>query len=322
MERIAIICSGGDCQGMNACIKTIVRTCETHNIIPIAVNRGYAGLIENDMSFLNHDMVENIDNLGGAFIKVSRSKEFTTPAGLKKAVANLKKNKIDGVIILGGNGSFKGAENLVKHGINVIAIPATIDNDLFYTDRSLGFDTAVNNAVNAIDSIRQTISATDRGLVVEVMGRDCGAIALNTAFATCAHALACKELNTTIKDVVADVKKIMQYGITSPVVVVSENCDFRVADIQNALEKELKIVTRSSVLGYLLRGGAPSVLDRILAINFGITAVELLISGQYNLALGTNDNKVFACPLAQANKVKQHFDYASVKKLRKLYNLD
>ncbi len=321
MERIGIICSGGDSQGMNACLKTIVRICETHNILPIGIYRGYAGLIENDMCFLNHDMVENIDNLGGAFIKVSRSKEFTTSAGLKKAVSNLVKNKIEGLIILGGNGSFKGAEKLAQSGIKVVCIPATIDNDLFYTERSLGFDTAVNNAVNAIDNIRQTISATNRGYVVEVMGRECGDVALNTAVATCAHSLACKELGTTLNDIVKDVKHVMSYGITSPVVVVSENCDFTIEDVEKALQKTLKIDTRSSVLGYLQRGGAPSVLDRILAINFGITAVELLISGEYNLALGVKENRVFSIPLSTANKVKQNFDYTSVKKLRKLYNL-
>lgn len=321
MERIAILCSGGDAQGMNTCIKTIVKICESHGVLPIAVNRGFQGLIENDFSFLNHEMVANIDNLGGCFIKVSRCDDFRTSEGIRRGVNNLIKNKIDGLIVVGGNGSFKGVEQLCKHGIKCIAIPATIDNDLFYTDNSLGFDTAVNNNVSAIENIRQTMLANNRALVVEVMGRDCGSIALSTAFAVSAHSVATKELRRTQKDIIKDVRQVTEFGIVSPVVVVSERQNFSVQDVADEIEKQLGIETRACVLGYIQRGGMPSMTDRTLAIKWGISSVEMLLSGRYGLALGIKNGNQIAIDIADANNTKQVFDIEMYNALRKLYNL-
>ncbi len=321
MERIAVLTSGGDSQGMNACIKAIVNICTTRDIVCIGVNRGYQGLIDNDMQFLNNEMVENIDFLGGSYLKVSRSPEFETKEGMEKAIKNLNKNEIDAVIVLGGNGSFKGAEALSKEGVKVIGIPGTIDNDLFYTDKTLGFDTAVNNAIGAVDNIRQTLAASNRGFVVETMGRKCGDIALHTAIATCAHAVGIAEFKTTIKDIVADVKHCMKNGVTSPIVVISENVDYSMEDVEKALQKELGIDTRSSSLGYIVRGGNPSVCDRVLGIQWGVTAVELLLKGKHGLALGVDDDKVIVVTLHEANTAKQKIDKSNYLNLRALHNL-
>lgn len=321
MERIGILCSGGDSQGMNTCIKAIVNCCTAKNIIPIGISRGYQGLIDNDMFFLTREMVENIDIIGGSILKVSRSDEFLTENGLNKAVANLNKNLIDGLIILGGNGSFKGAENLVNKKIKLVAIPATIDNDLFYTERSLGFDTAVNNAVKAIDDILQSVSSNDRGMVVEVMGRNCGDIALYSALCVGASSVATKELKVGISQICEDVRKCISCGEKSPVVIISENVDFEVKDVELALQKKLKIDTRSTVLGYIQRGGAPSVFDRLLAIRFGTIAVESLLSNKFGIALGITGENIFAKNLKQANKAIQKFDYPLYDSLKQLHNL-
>lgn len=321
MERIGILCSGGDSQGMNTCIKTIVKICESHNILPIAINRGFQGLIENDFSFLNHEMVANIDNLGGCFIKVARCKEFETPQGVKKGVNNLIKNRIDGLIVIGGNGSFKGVEELAKYGIKCIAIPGTIDNDLFYTDNALGFDTAVTNCVSAIENIRQTMLANNRALVVEVMGRDCGDIALRTALATVAHSVATKELKKSVKDIIKDLRQVLEFGIVSPVVVMSEHQPFTPQDVANEIEKQLGVESRGCTLGYIQRGGAPSVKDKILAIKWGIESVEMLLDGKYGYALGVKGNRIIFVPIEEANRTKQVFDMDSYRALRKLYNL-
>lgn len=321
MERIAILCSGGDAQGMNTCIKTIVKICESHGVLPIAVNRGFQGLIENDFSFLNHEMVANIENLGGCFLKVSRCNDFRTSDGVRRGVNNLIKNKIDGLIVIGGNGSFRGVEQLCKHGIKCIAIPATIDNDLFYTDNALGFDTAVNNSVSAIENIRQTMLANNRALVVEVMGRDCGSIALSTALAVSAHSVATKELRRTSKDIIADLRQVMDFGIVSPIVVMSEKQEYTAQDVADEIEKQLGVESRACVLGYIQRGGAPSVTDRILAIKWGITSVEMLLDDRYGLALGIKDGRQIAIPITDANNTNQTFDVESYKALRKLYNL-
>ena len=322
MERIAVLCSGGDSQGMNTCIKTIVKICESHGIVPIAVNRGFQGLIENDFSFLNHEMVANIDNLGGCYIKTSRCKEFETSVGIKKGVKNLQKNKIDGLIVIGGNGSFKGVEELVNEGVKCIAIPATIDNDLFYTDNSLGFDTAVNNCVNAIENIRQSMLANDRALVVEVMGRDCGNIALTTAFVTASHSVSTKELKRSVKDIVKDIRKVVSFGIKSPVVVMSEHLPYTVDEVGSEITKQLGIETRTAILGYIQRGGAPSVTDKLLAIKWGIESVEMLLAGKSGYALAVKGNNVFATTIQEANRVKQNFPIDTYKNLRKLYNLE
>lgn len=321
LKKIAVLASGGDSQGMNTCIKTIVNICTVNNIEVVAFNRGYQGLIENDITRLDNLMVENIGQLGGCFIKVARSKEFLTQKGIDKAMANIRANNIDGVIIIGGNGSLTGAYEFVKNNIPVIGVPGTIDNDLYYTDKTLGFDTAVNNAVNAIDNIRQTMLANNRGLVVKVMGRDCGDIALNVAVACNAHSLSVKEVPKTIDEIVDDLKFCMSKGVESPLVILNEYVDYSLEDIEDAIHKKLNIETRNTTLGYIQRGGAPSVEDRKLATQFGITAVELLKQGKSGLAVGVKDSKIISVGLREAVEAKEQFDYNLYNQLRDLHGL-
>lgn len=322
MKRIGILCSGGDSQGMNTTIKIIVNMCSIYGIEVIGINRGFQGLLENDMQWLNNEVVQNIANLGGCFLKVSRSLEFKTKEGVKKGYNILKKNSIDYLIILGGNGSYRGAMDLVALGVKVIALPGTIDNDLYYTERTLGFDTAVNNAVTAIDNIRQTMEANNRAVVIEVMGRECGDIALNVAVAVQAHSVAVTENKTQIADIVSDVKKCLDNNITkSPIIVISESVSYSVEEVQAALTKEIGIDSRGMVLSYLLRGGAPSVVDRTFATQLGILSVELINEDKYNLALGIKDNKIFAMDLREAVDVKREFNFELLNQLKSLYRL-
>lgn len=322
MDRIAILTSGGDCQGMNACISAMVRTCLSFGITPIGVRRGYQGLIDNDMVELTADMVEFIAGIGGTILKTSRSAEFRTPEGVDKAVENLKKNKIDGLIIVGGDGSYRGSLELVKRGIKIVDIPGTIDNDLNYTEKTLGFDTAVNNAVNAVSSMMETLIANNRGVVIKVMGRSCGDIALYTALALNAHTIAIRETNTTLDDIVKDVATVLKNGEKCPIVIMNEYMDFSIQDVQDAIAKVSDIETRGIELGYIQRGGSPSVLDRIYATQFGISAVTSLREGSYNIALGVDSDNVFAVPVEDAIGAKQNFQYNLYIQLRNLHNLD
>lgn len=321
MIKIAVLCSGGDSQGMNTCVQTIVNMASVHGIKVMGVKEGYKGLIENNLVELTREDVAHIGNLGGCYLKVSRCPEFKTAKGVKKGYETLVNNQIDYLIIIGGDGSYRGAIELTKLGAKVIALPATIDNDLFYTDRTLGFDTAVNNAVSAIDNIRQTMEANNRGLIVEVMGRECGHIALNTAVAVSAHSLAVKETKNTIKDVVNDVKQCLAKGITCPVVIISEAVNFTVDDVKKAIEKDCGIECRTTVVGYLQRGGAPSVLDRLFAIQLGINAIELINKGVYNVALGIRNNNIFYMKLNEVYNLKDEFNKVLYRQLRNLHNL-
>lgn len=322
MKRIAILCSGGDSQGMNTTIKIIVNMCHIYGIEVLGIKRGFQGLLEEDIISLNNELVKDIANLGGCFLQVARSPEFAAAGGVEKSVKILEKHGIEYLIIIGGNGSYRGALELSEMGVKVLALPGTIDNDLFYTEKTLGFDTAVNNAVKAVDDIRQTMEANNRAVVLEVMGRFCGDIALNVAVAVQAHSVAVTEANVVIKDIVDDVKTCLESGVTtSPVVIISEAVDYSVEDVQKALEEQLGIETRGMVLSYLLRGGAPSVVDRKFATQLGILSVELISQNKYNLALGMADEKVFAMDLPKAQEYKQDFNYKLLTQLRSLYSL-
>ncbi len=321
MLKIAVLCSGGDSQGMNTCIQTIVNMAYVHGITVMGVRRGYQGLIENDLVELDREMVANIGCLGGCYLKVARCQEFRTPEGVQKGYEVLKNNRIDYLIVIGGDGSYRGAIELSRLGAKVITMPGTIDNDLFYTDRTLGFDTAVNNAVSAIDNIRQTMEANDRGLIVEVMGRACGHIALNVGVAVGAHSVAVREMNTTIDNIVSDVKQCLKNGITSPVVVVSEAVDYSIEDVRKAIEQECHIECRSSVIGYLQRGGKPSVFDRLYATQLGINAIELINKDVYNVALGIRNSNIFYMKLEDVYALKDEFNTMLFRQLRNLHNL-
>lgn len=320
MKKYAILCSGGDCQGMNACIKAFVNTCNAHGKNVIGVKRGFQGLIDNDFVSMTDEMVENIANLGGTILKTSRSDEFKTKDGFDKALYNLKKNNIDHLVILGGDGSFRGAAELDEHGVKVICIPSTIDNDLYFTDNTLGFDTAVMNSVAAIDNINQTLASTDKAMIIELMGRRCGDIALYTALVLGADSVALLETNTTIKDIVEDVALSIERGCKSPIIIMSEAVEYSIKDVEKALQKNLGLDVRSSELGYIQRGGAPSLLDRMLAVEFAIHAFMLLSENKSGRALGVDDNFVFDVSITDANKAPKRFRRDLLDKLYILKN--
>lgn len=321
MKRIAVLCSGGDSQGMNACIKAIVDTCTSNNVTVLGINRGYQGLIENDTKELTKFDVANIETIAGSIIKTSRSAEFMTEAGFRKAIDNLKKNDIEGLIVIGGNGSFRGCRDLVNAGVNVIGIPGTIDNDLFYTERALGFDTAVQQAVNTVTDIKQTMYANSRAVVFKCMGRHCGDIALHTAVAVEADSLAVNEIDYSIDQIIGDVKNALSHGVTSPVVVISEGCQLDMEEIVYQIQTQTHLTTRSVELGYIQRGGAPTYYDRMLGVRWGVLAVQLLMQDMTNLALGVKNDKIFSTPLIEVEHVLQEFRVDMVNDLRTLHAL-
>ncbi|MBE5736163.1 MAG: ATP-dependent 6-phosphofructokinase [Clostridiales bacterium] len=321
MRKIAVLCSGGDCQAMNACIKAIADTCHSNKIELLGINRGYQGLIDNDLRPLRKLDVANIETVAGAIIKTSRSPEFMTEKGFNKALENLKNNGIEGLIVIGGNGSFRGARDLVNAGVHVIGIPGTIDNDLFYTERSLGFDTAVQQAVNAVTDIKQTMYANDRAVVFKCMGRHCGDIALHTAVAVEADSLAVNEVEYSIPQIIEDIKNSMSHGVTSPVVVMSEGSKLDMEEVVYEIQSQLQITTRGIELGYVQRGGEPTYYDRMLGVRWGVLAVQLLMQDMTNLALGIKNDKIFSTPLIEVEHVLQEFRVDMVNDLRTLHAL-
>ena len=321
MKRIAVLCSGGDSQGMNACIQAIVDTSIANNVTVYGINRGFQGLVENDFRELKKLDVANIETIAGSIIFTSRSADFMTEAGFKRAVKNLHDNDIEGLIVIGGNGSFRGCRDLVHAGINVIGIPGTIDNDLFYTERALGFDTAVQQAVNTITDIKQTMYANHRAVVFKCMGRDCGDIALHTAVAVEADSLAVNEIEYSIEQIVADVQNSLNHGVKSPVVVISEGSKLDMNEIVNRIEKETHLTARGIELGYIQRGGTPTYYDRLLGVRWGVLAVQLLMQDMTNLALGVKNDKIFSTPLIEVEHVLQEFRVDMVNDLRTLHAL-
>lgn len=321
MKRIAVLCSGGDSPGMNACIKAIVDTCSSNNVTVLGINRGYQGLIENDMRVLTKLEVANIETISGSIIFTSRSPEFMTESGFTKAIANLRANDIEGLIVIGGNGSFRGCRDLVHAGVNVIGIPGTIDNDLFYTERSLGFDTAVQQAVNTITDIKQTMYANSRASVFKCMGRDCGDIALHTAVAVEADSLAVNEISYSIPEIIADIRNSLNYGVKAPVVVISEGSKLDMNLIASEIEKQIGLQARAIELGYIQRSGVPTYYDRLLGVRWGVLAVQLLMQDMTNLAVGVKNDKIFSVPLIEVEHVLQEFRVDMVNDLRTLHAL-
>lgn len=308
INKIAVITSGGDCQGMNACLYNIVKMATANDIKVIGYYEGFRGILEKRFSELTLETVDNIFHIGGTIIKTSRCPEFLHEDAPAQAAKNLKKEKVDALIVIGGDGSFKGTANLIKQGVKCIAIPATIDNDLFYTQKSIGFDSAVNNAVVAIDSIKQSFSSLNRCGIIEVMGRTCGDIALFSAVATNSDAIIINEKPTSQKDIVTKVKDAIKRGIKNPIVIVAENI-LDIEKLAKSIETSTKKEVRTSVLGYIQRGGAPSVNDRILAMQMGVRAVELITKGLYNRAIGIKNEEIFEITIEKSLNASSNFNY-------------
>jgi len=306
MKRIAVLTSGGDSPGMNACLRSIFRTSNNMGIELVGVKRGYSGLIDGDMFIMNKSHVGNILQNGGTFLKTSRSAEFMTDAGFKKALENLKKNKIEGLIVIGGDGSMNGALKLQNAGVKVVCVPGTIDNDLGFTDMTLGFDTACGTVVSLINNVRDTSLSHDRVSVVEVMGAFSGDIALYAGLASGADIVLVPEVPYTVEGVAERLIQNDKNGKSASIVIVNEKACSALA-LANMLAS-YKIDARPLVLGHIPRGGSPSYKDRNLGAVWGNMAVKLLSAGAHGVAVGIKNSKYISVPLEKALKEKKKFD--------------
>jgi 6-phosphofructokinase 1 len=308
VTKIGVMTSGGDAPGMNACIRAVVRTGIFHNLEVYGITRGYSGLIDNDIQKMDSRSVANIIQRGGTILKTARCKEFLTPEGRKKAYNNLKKHGINGLVVIGGDGSFKGAQIFSNEfDIPCIGIPGTIDKDIAGTDFTIGFDTAVNTAIEAIDKIRDTADAHDRLFIVEVMGRDAGYIALHSGIGTGAEHILIPERKTDVEAVLESLQEKEKRKKLVNIVVVAEGDDFGGGtDLANLIKERIpNFDIRVAILGHIQRGGSPTSMDRLIASRMGYSAVECLIEGRHNQMVGIMNNKMHFTPLDKAVKAKQ-----------------
>ncbi|MEO4005622.1 6-phosphofructokinase [Flavobacterium sp. CAU 1735] len=312
IKKIGVLTSGGDSPGMNAAIRSVVRTCAYHNIECAGIYRGFQGMIEGDFKEMGPRSVNNIVNKGGTILKSARSKEFMTPEGRKKAHDNLKNAGIDALVIIGGDGSFTGGLVFNKEfNFPIMGIPGTIDNDIFGTSHTLGFDTALNTVVEAIDKIRDTASSHNRLFFVEVMGRDAGHIALNAGIGAGAEDILIPEENLGLDRLLESLHKSKASGKSSSIVVVAEGDRIgkNVFELGDYVEENMpEYDVRVSVLGHMQRGGSPSCFDRVLASRLGVKAVESLLEGKSNFMAGLINDKVELTPLEQAVKGHSEID--------------
>ncbi len=312
IKKVGVLTSGGDSPGMNAAIRSVVRTCAYHNIECIGIYRGYQGMIEGDFKEMGPRSVNNIVNKGGTILKSARSVDFRTPEGRKKAHENLVKAGIDALVVIGGDGSFTGG--LIfnsEYNFPVMGIPGTIDNDIYGTSFTLGYDTALNTVVDCIDKIRDTASSHNRLFFVEVMGRDAGHIALNAGIGAGAEEILIPEEDLGLDRLLDSLQKSKASGKSSSIVVIAEGDKIgkNVFELKDYVEANLpEYDVRVSVLGHMQRGGSPSCFDRVLASRLGVKAVESLIEGKSNYMVGLKEDKVILTPLEQAIKGKSEID--------------
>lgn len=289
MKRLAILTSGGDCSGMNAAIRAAARTAIANEVEMIGYRKGYAGLLKNDYIVLDSLAVSGVLQRGGTFLQSARSAEFRTEEGRKRALDNLLKEKVEGLIVIGGDGSLTGALALDRMGFPVIGIPGSIDNDIPYTDMSLGVDTALNNILYAVDCIKDTASSHDRAFIVEVMGRNSGYLASTAAIATGAEFAIIPEVELDLSEMCHQLRQRYEEGRTNALIIMAEGAG-HAATIAEGIKHAIGFETRVTVLGHYQRGGAPTVFDRLLGSRFGKKSVELLLSGTKGVMVGLAAN--------------------------------
>lgn len=312
IQKIALLTSGGDSPGMNAAIRAIVRKAIREDIKVVGIMRGYEGLIKGDFVEMNSKSVGNIIQLGGTILKTARSERFMTVEGRKEAYDKLIENEIDALVVVGGDGTFKGARVFIEEfNFPIVGLPGTIDNDLYGTDMTIGYDTALNTVVQAVDKIRDTAASHERIFFIEVMGRDAGFIALRAGIACGAEAVLVPEISTDLKALHSQLTDYMSSKKTSSIIIVAEGDDAGGAfQIKEAMEKfggefDLKV----TVLGHVQRGGAPSAYDRYLASRLGIAAVEALLDDQRSIMVGMINRVVVHVPFNQTIKHHKNIDH-------------
>jgi len=311
IKSIAVLTSGGDAPGMNAALRAVVRTANHYNIDCYGIREGYNGLIAGDVTKMGPRSVKNIINQGGTILKSARSKEFMTPEGRKKAYEQCQKLGIDAIVCIGGDGSFTGAKVFNEEfGIRVIGVPGTIDNDIFGTDKTIGYDTALNTAMDSIDKIRDTATSHNRVFFVEVMGRDAGFIALNSGIATGALDILIPERKDSLEDLFTTFTTAEEVGKSSSIVVVAEGEELgNIYDLAKATKERFPSYDiRVTVLGHIQRGGSPSCADRVLASHLGYGAVIGLMEGKNKVMVGMQSNKIVYTPIEDAIKKHNEID--------------
>lgn len=310
MKRIGILTSGGDCPGMNAVIRAATRYAIFFDMEIYGIHRGYEGLIDGEFEKLDRRSVADIMQRGGTALRTARSERFMTPEGLERAARNLETFKINDLIVIGGNGSLTGALVLSqKYGINVIGIPGTIDNDLAYTDSTIGFDTALNTVLDAITRIRDTSSAHERTTIIEVMGRHCGDIALYAGLTGGAEYVLVPEFESDINDICQKIMEGVNAGKLHSIIIRAEGYPVSSLDLVKQVEERTSREVKLVVLSYLQRGGSPTFKDRMLATECGVMAVELIRDGEKNKAIGEKDGEVRAFDLEEALGEQREFRY-------------
>lgn len=310
MKAIGILTSGGDAPGMNAAIRAVVRTAIYYGYKVYGIEKGYKGLLDEEFVEMDLSSVGDIIQRGGTVLKSSRCDEFKTPEGREKAVEILENYGIGSLIVIGGDGSFTGAKMLSKLGVATIGIPGTIDNDLAYTDYTIGFDTAMNTVIDAISKIRDTSSSHDRVNIVEVMGRNCGDLALYSGLAGGAETIIVPEMEIRTDEIVNKLKTTQKRGKKHSIIVLAEGADIDggALALKKILTEEDHADVRVTVLGHVQRGGSPSSFDRILASRLGNKAVELLIAGKSARVVGMKDNKIIDMDIEEALSMEKEFD--------------
>jgi 6-phosphofructokinase 1 len=298
VNRIGILTSGGDCSGMNAAIRSAVRTALSQELQVVGFRKGYAGLLKGDFVYLDTVAVSGILQHGGTFLQSARSQEFRTPEGRGQAMENLAKLGVEGLVVIGGDGSLRGALELHKLGFPVVGIPASIDNDIAYTDMALGVDTALNNIIYAVDCIRDTATSHDRAFVVEVMGRNSGYLASMSAIATGAEYAIVPEAEFDLAEICFHLRHRYQQGRSNAIIILAEGAG-KAQNIADSIKDAIGFETRVTVLGHYQRGGAPSFFDRLIGSRFGKKAVEFLLEGKHGVMVGLRCNAMIGTPLGE-----------------------
>ena len=306
MKTIAILTSGGDAPGMTACIRSIARTCIYNGIRVMGIRSGYDGLMNGNIYEMNVSSVADIIHRGGTILGSARCPEFETEEGQKKGAQILKDFGIDGLVVLGGDGSFKGASALSKIGISTIGIPCTIDNDMGYTDYTIGFLTAVETVSDAISKLRDTSSSHGRANIIEVMGRNCGDIALYSGVASGAESILVPEVELNIDEVTEKIERGRKRGKLHHLIMLAEGVG-GAYDIKNMIEEKTGVETKVTILGHVQRGGTPCTFDRLMATQMGNLAVKLIMEEKTDLAIAMKDNKIITVPIDEAVTTKRKF---------------
>jgi 6-phosphofructokinase 1 len=311
MTRLGVLTSGGDAPGTNACIRAVVRTALSHDFEVVGIRRGYVGLMEGDFERIDGRFVGGIAHRGGTILKTARTQTFKTEEGQRQALDNLAKNGVDVLVVIGGDGSLRGALRLHEAGFPLVGIPATIDNDVAFTDMAMGVDTAMNTALRAIDKIKDTASSHRRAFLVETMGRESGYLALMVGMASAAEAIIIPEVPASCEEILATIKDAHSKGKAHFIAVIAEGAEPDCLTIDQYLrerENDLGFGVRVSILGYIQRGGSPTAFDRLLATRLGVEAVRQLVQGNTGTMVGLIGSRIVATDLEEVISSKREVD--------------